>query len=62
MIDRDCSDPDFQISKEELASVLKPIHYVGRSVEQTEEFVREIVGPVLENNQDVLGEKVQLNV
>ncbi len=62
MIDRVCSDPDFRISKEELVGVLKPIHYVGRSVEQTEEFIREIIHPILEKNKDVLGEKVQLDV
>ncbi len=62
MIDRVCSDPDFRISKEELVGVLKPIHYVGRSVEQTEEFIHEIIHPILEKNKDVLGEKVQLDV
>ena len=62
MIDRVCSDPDFRISKEELVGVLKPIHYVGRSVEQTEEFIHEIIHPILEKSKDVLGEKVQLDV
>ena len=62
MIDRVCADPAFQITKEELAGVLKPIHYVGRSVEQTEEFIRDVIGPILEKNKDILGEKVQLSV
>ncbi|MDD5921262.1 MAG: adenylosuccinate lyase, partial [Oscillospiraceae bacterium] len=62
MIDRVCEDPAFQITKEELAGVLKPIHYVGRSVEQTEEFIHDVIQPVLEKNKEVLGEKVQLSV
>ena len=62
MIDRICADPAFHITKEEIAVVLKPIHYVGRSVEQTEEFIRDVIGPILENNKEVLGEKVQLSV
>ena len=62
MIDRICADPAFHITKEEIAGVLKPIHYVGRSVEQTEEFIRDVIGPILENNKEVLGEKVQLSV
>ena len=62
MIDRVCADPAFQITKEELAGVLKPIHYVGRSVEQAEEFIRDVIGPILEKNKDILGEKVQLSV
>ena len=35
---------------------------VGRSVEQTEEFIRDVIGPILEKNKDILGEKVQLSV
>ena len=62
MIDRICADPAFHITKEEIAGVLKPIHYVGRSVEQTEEFSRDVIGPILEKNKEVLGEKVQLSV
>ena len=62
MINRICADPAFQITKEELEGVLKPIHYVGRSVEQTEEFINDQVRPILEENRDVLGEKVQLSV
>ena len=62
MIDRICADPASHITKEEIAGVLKPIHYVGRSVEQTEEFIRDVIGPILENNKEVLGEKVQLSV
>ena len=58
MIDRVCADPAFQITKEELAGVLKPIHYVGRSVEQAEEFIRDVIGPMLEKNKDSVGEKV----
>ena len=33
-----------------------------RSVEQTEEFIRDVIGPILEKNKDILGEKVQLSV
>ena len=62
MIDRICADPAFHITKEEIAGVLKPIHYVGRRVEQTEEFIRDVIGPILEKNKEVLGEKVQLSV
>ena len=62
MLDRFCADPAFHITKEDIAGVLTPIHYVGRSVEQTEEFIRDVIGPILENNKEVLGEKVQLSV
>lgn len=62
LIDRICADPAFMTSKEEILHILQPIHFVGRSVEQTQEYIDGIIRPILEQNKDVLGEKVQLTV
>lgn len=62
LIDRICDDPSFQLKKEEIASILDPIHFVGLSIPQTEEFVSEVVCPVLERYKDLLGEKAELSV
>ena len=62
LIDRIAGDSRFMITKEEIMSVLKPEHYIGRSKEQVEEFLAECVRPVLERNSDVLGEKAELSV
>jgi adenylosuccinate lyase len=62
LIDRVCADPSFGLTKEEIQSVLQPIHFVGRSVEQVEEFLRDYIAPLREANRDILNEKAQLSV
>ena len=36
--------------------LLDPMRYVGRSVEQTERFIREVVEPLREQYKDAIGE------
>lgn len=62
LIDRICADPVFNLTREEIDAILKPIHFVGRSVEQVEEFIASCVQPVLEKNKSVLGESAELTV
>ena len=62
LIDRICADPAFPIPREEIAAVLTPIHFVGRSVHQVEEFIADYVDPIRKANADVLNEKAQLSV
>lgn len=54
------NDPMFMITKEELEAVLKPENYVGRSPQQVEEFLSECVDPILEANNDILGENFEM--
>ena len=62
LIDRICADPAFQLTREEIEAVLTPIHFVGRSVHQVEEFIADYVDPIRKANADVLNEKAQLSV
>lgn len=62
LCERIAADSAFGLSMDELRAILKPENYVGRAPEQTEEFVREIVSPMLKANADVLGEKYELSV
>ena len=62
LIDRVCADPSFGLTKEEIQSVLQPIHFVGRSVEQVEEFLQDYIAPLREANRDILNEKAELSV
>ena len=62
LVQRIAADPMFQITVEEIMSVLKPENYTGRAPEQVKEFLDEIVFPVLEKNKSLLGEKVELSV
>ena len=62
LIDRIVADPAFQLTREEIQAVLTPIHFVGRSVHQVEEFIAGYVQPIRDANADVLNEKAQLSV
>lgn len=62
MIERVCADPAFGLSRGEIEAVLKPAAFTGRSAQQVEEYLRDVVGPVLEKNKDLLGERAQLAV
>lgn len=62
LIDRICADETFQLSREEIDAILKPINFVGRSVEQVEEYLTETVRPVLQDNKEILGEDIELTV
>ncbi|OLR56283.1 adenylosuccinate lyase [Hornefia porci] len=62
LLDRIAADPAFHISKEALQKVMKPENYIGRSAEQTLEFLDGVIKPVLSANRDVLGVEAEINV
>ncbi len=54
------ADPMFMITKEELDAILQPENFTGRSAQQTEEFVSGCIQPILDANQNVLGEHFEM--
>ena len=56
------ADPAFNMSLETLKSTMDPSKYTGRSKEQTEEFVKEVIQPILVANKEVLGFKAEIKV
>ncbi len=48
LIERIANDPDFNITEEEIRAELDPKLYIGRSVSQTERFVKEITQPIID--------------
>ena len=62
LIDRICADESFKLTRAEINSILKPINFVGRSVEQVEEYISTCIQPVLEENKSILGESAELSV
>lgn len=62
LIDKICADPEFGVTKEEVEKILEPINFVGRAPKQTEEFLDNIIDPLLKANAEYLGERVQLSV
>ena len=41
---------------------MDPKNFVGRAPQQTEEFIQEVVQPILDENKDVLGMTAEINV
>ncbi len=62
LIDRICADPAFMVTRAEVEAILQPEHFTGRSQQQVEEYLADVIYPVLRENTDVLGEKQELNV
>ncbi len=47
---------------EELKASMDPSKYIGRSKEQVEAFLKNVIHPILEANKDLLGVKAEINV
>ena len=62
LIDRICADPAFMVTREEVEAILQPEQFTGRSQQQVEEFLGEVIRPLLRDNADILGEKQELHV
>ena len=55
LIERISSDPAFDTDADSLRKVLDPALYVGRAPEQTDEFLANVVRPMIERRKDLLG-------
>ncbi len=55
-------EPAFNMSEEELKETMDPSKYVGRAPLQVDKFLEEVVGPILEENKELLGVKAEINV
>ena len=62
LLERIAADPAFGMTKEQLDAIMEPKNFVGRAPEQTDEFIKEVVNPILEENKDILGMKAEINV
>jgi adenylosuccinate lyase len=56
------ADPAFNMSLEDLQKTMEPSKYVGRSKEQVEAFLKNVINPILEANKELLGVKAEINV
>ncbi len=56
------ADPAFNLTLDELKKTMDPSRYIGRAKEQVEEFLSEVIRPVLEENKEILGVKAEINV
>ena len=56
------AEPSFGITLEELKKQMDPSKYTGRSKEQVEDFLKEVIRPILEENKAELGLEAEINV
>ena len=56
------ADPAFNLTIDELKQAMDPSRYTGRAKEQVEEFLEEVIQPVLDANKEELGVKAEINV
>ena len=62
LIARVCGDPAFGLSPEEAEALLQPEAFTGRAPRQVEEYLAEVIDPILEANRELLGDKAEINV
>ncbi len=56
------NDKSFGLSAEEIHAIMKPENFVGRAPAQVEDFLADYVRPILDQNKDLLGMQVEINV
>lgn len=62
LIDRIAADPKFNMTKEQILEIMDPKNFVGRAPQQTEEFFKDYIDPILEANKEDLGLHAEINV
>lgn len=62
MIARVEADPAFGLTREEIEAELSPEAFTGRAPEQVEDYLNEVIRPLLAANTDALGQKAELSV
>lgn len=56
------AEPAFGVTIEELKEKMEPSKYMGRSPEQVEDFLKEVIHPILEANREALGLEAEIKV
>ena len=56
------ADPAFNMTLEELQKSMEPSRYVGRAPRQVDNFLKNVVNPILEANKELLGVKAEILV
>lgn len=62
LIERMYNSKIINMTKEEIDKTINPKNYIGRAPQQVEEFYSETIKPLLENNKELLGVNIELNV
>lgn len=55
-------EKSFNLTREDLEKTMEPARYTGRSREQVEAFLTQVIRPILEENKELLGVKTEIHV
>jgi adenylosuccinate lyase len=55
-------EKSFNLTLEDLEKTMEPARYTGRSREQVEAFLTQVIRPILEENKELLGVKTEIHV
>ncbi|KGM97712.1 adenylosuccinate lyase [Clostridium novyi A str. 4552] len=62
LIERIINDGSFYMNREEILSIIDPIKFTGRASGQVDDFINDVVKPILEANKQLLGVDVNITV
>ena len=62
LLERIAADPAFNLSVDELKKTMDPSKYVGRAPVQVDNYLNNVVRPMLEENKEILGMTAEINV
>ena len=62
LIDRIVGDPAFMVTRSEVEAILDPSRFIGRSVEQVEEYLADVIDPLLNARSDCMDTAADLMV
>ena len=62
LIERIMADDYFKLTKEEILDIIDPLKFIGRAPSQVVEFIDEYVTPIIDENNDALEIKSEINV
>lgn len=62
LLDRIANDPVFNLSKEEISGIVDVNAFTGRAEKQVEEYLADVVDPLLERNADAIGKAGEVTV
>jgi len=62
MLERLAADPEFGVSIDEMRNTLDPHRFIGRAPQQVDEFLDEIVAPLIAHEEEQLGRREEVRV
>jgi adenylosuccinate lyase len=62
MLDRLAADPEFGVSIDEMRQTLDPHRFIGRAPQQVDEFLDEVVAPLIAHEVEQLGRREEVRV